>query len=58
MPFRSIAQRKWMFVNHPQMAEKWAKHTPKNASLPERVHHKARHVDGSGIIKHKPMKFK
>ena len=37
MPFKSQAQRKWMFANHPKMAKRWAEHTPKNAKLPEYV---------------------
>ena len=37
MPFKSEAQRKWMFVNKPKMAKEWAAHTPKEADLPEHV---------------------
>jgi hypothetical protein len=37
MPFRSQAQRKFMFARHPKIAKRWAKHTPKNAKLPARV---------------------
>jgi hypothetical protein len=37
MPFKSTAQRKWMFANHPKMARRWAKHTPKGKRLPRRV---------------------
>ena len=37
MPFRSESQRKWMFSKHPEMAKRWAAHTPKNADLPEHV---------------------
>jgi hypothetical protein len=37
VPFRSKAQAKWMFSQHPEMAEKWAHHTPSMARLPERV---------------------
>lgn len=35
MPFESSAQRKWMFANHPAMAKRWAKHTPKGKKLPK-----------------------
>lgn len=38
MPFKSEAQRKWMFANHPEMAKKWAAHTPKG-KLPKKVKH-------------------
>lgn len=37
MPFLSKAQRAWMYKNEPEMAKKWAKHTPKGAELPDRV---------------------
>jgi hypothetical protein len=37
MPFHSEAQRKWMHVHHPEMAERWEKHTPKGKDLPEHV---------------------
>jgi hypothetical protein len=40
MPFKSQAQRRWMYANHPEMAEEWSEHTPKGAKLPERVKHK------------------
>ena len=40
MPFVSHKQRAWMFANKPKMARRWAKHTPKGANLPERVHSK------------------
>lgn len=42
MPFRSQSQRKWMFSQHPQMAKRWAAHTPDIKSLPERVRKKKR----------------
>lgn len=37
MPFKSDAQRKWMFANEPEMAKRWAKHTPKGKKLPKKV---------------------
>jgi len=37
MPFKSEAQRSWMHANHPEMADRWEKHTPKGKKLPERV---------------------
>ena len=36
MPFKSKAQRKWMHMNKPKMAEKWEDHTPKGNKLPEK----------------------
>lgn len=37
MPFRSEAQRKWMFATHPEMAKRWAAETPKVKRLPVKV---------------------
>lgn len=37
MPFKSQAQRKWMFVNQPEMAKRWAKETPKGKKLPKKL---------------------
>lgn len=37
MPFKSQAQRRFMYANYPKIAKKWSKHTPKNAQLPEHV---------------------
>lgn len=36
MPFRSQAQRAYMYANHPQMAKEWETHTPKG-KLPKHV---------------------
>jgi GH24 family phage-related lysozyme (muramidase) len=40
MPFKSEAQRAWMYANHPEMAKRWEKHTPKGRRLPKRLHPK------------------
>lgn len=37
MPFKSQAQRKWMFANKPEMAAKWAAETPSGKKLPKRL---------------------
>lgn len=37
MPFKSLAQEHWMFAKHPEMASKWASHTPNQAALPEKI---------------------
>lgn len=37
MPFKSQAQRKWMHAQHPEMAERWEKETPKGKALPKKV---------------------
>jgi hypothetical protein len=36
MPFKSEAQRRWMYENDPAMARRWEKHTPKGKKLPAR----------------------
>lgn len=37
MPFKSQAQRGWMWANEPEMARRWQAHTPKGKKLPEHV---------------------
>lgn len=37
MPFRSNAQRKYLWANHPEVAREFADATPKGAKLPEHV---------------------
>lgn len=37
MPFKSKAQRRWMYATHPEMAKRWEKHTSKGKKLPEHV---------------------
>jgi hypothetical protein len=37
MPFKSKAQRRWMYANKPAMAAEWEDKTPKGAKLPEHV---------------------
>lgn len=40
MPFKSLAQQKWMYANHPEMAKRWEEHTPKDKPLPKKVKRK------------------
>lgn len=40
MPFKSEAQKKWMYKNKPEMAKKWQKETPKGKKLPYKVSRK------------------
>lgn len=37
MPFKSKAQRAWMYSNEPEMAKEWEAHTPKGKQLPKKV---------------------
>ena len=37
MPFKSQAQRKYLYKNKPKIARKFEKETPKGAKLPKRV---------------------
>ena len=41
MPFKSQAQRKWMYANDPAMAKRWEDDTPKGKSLPKKKKKKA-----------------
>lgn len=36
MPFKSKAQQRFMFSQHPKIAKRWARETPRMKSLPER----------------------
>lgn len=40
MPFVSVAQRRYMYANHPKLAKEFEKHTPKGAKLPKRKSNK------------------
>jgi hypothetical protein len=46
MPFKSKAQQKWMFSQHPKMAKEWADKTPNIKNLPEHV------KQDKNIVKH------
>lgn len=37
MPFKSEAQKKWMYANKPKMAKEWQDHTPKGKKLPKKA---------------------
>ena len=37
MPFRSIAQRNYLFAKHPKVAKQFQAETPPGMSLPNRV---------------------
>jgi hypothetical protein len=37
MPFKSEAQRRFLFANDPKLAEEFAKETPEGTSLPDKV---------------------
>lgn len=43
MPFKSQAQRRYMYAVHPKLAKEFEKHTPKGKKLPE---HKLKHKLG------------
>lgn len=36
-PFKSEAQRRYLYKNKPEMAKEWEAHTPKDKKLPKRV---------------------
>jgi hypothetical protein len=48
-PFKSAAQRRWMYANDPAMAARWEAVTPKDEDLPE-------YVEGSEAAKKKRRK--
>ncbi len=42
MPFKSKAQRRYMYAKKPELAKEFEEHTPKGKKLPEKVKHKKR----------------
>lgn len=46
MPFKSQAQRKFMYANNPEMAKEWEEHTPKGKKLPKKVTHGNKKTQG------------
>lgn len=40
MPFRSKAQRKWMYANKPDLPDEFESETPRGEKLPKRVQQK------------------
>lgn len=40
MPFKSQAQRRWMYATNPKMAMRWSLETPKGKKLPKKVKRK------------------
>lgn len=41
-PFKSLAQKKFMYANHPVIAERWSREFPNNANLPQHVTKKSK----------------
>lgn len=37
MPFKSQAQRAYLFIHEPKVAKEFAAHTPKGAKLPQHI---------------------
>ena len=37
MPFKSSAQRRFMYARHPEIARRWSKEYPNQGNLPEHV---------------------
>jgi hypothetical protein len=42
MPFKSDAQRRFMYAKHPGIAKRWSSEYPEQGELPERVDRKKR----------------
>jgi hypothetical protein len=42
MPFKSQAQRRYLYAKHPSVARKLAAHTPKGKKLPKRARRRRR----------------
>lgn len=44
MPFKSQAQRAYMHIHHPEIADRWEKETPKGEALPKHVDEDTHHM--------------
>lgn len=44
MPFKSEAQRRWMYAKDPEMAKRWEAETPDREALPEHVKDARKHA--------------
>lgn len=42
MPFKSKAQRRYLYANEPEVAKEFEAHTPKGKKLPEKVKSKVK----------------
>lgn len=47
MPFKSKAQKGWMYANKPAMAKEWQSETPKWKKLPAKVKKKVKRAKKS-----------
>lgn len=46
MPFKSEAQRRFMYANHPDIAARWSKEYPNQGKLPKHVSKKLKKLVG------------
>ncbi len=51
MPFKSEAQRRWMYANKPGMAKRWQDHTSKNSKLPKKLEKTSEQIAQAVLIK-------
>ena len=50
MPFKSEAQRRFMYATDPKLAKKFSDHTPKGKKLPEKVEKKSSALETAGVL--------
>lgn len=53
MPFKSQAQRKFMFARHPTIAKRWAKKYGVPKDLPQKIGAKKKKPSMAGYIMHR-----
>ena len=58
MPFKSVAQRKFMYAKHPSIAEKWRKKYGSGKELPQRIGAMKKKTGLVAKIKHKFLRRK
>jgi len=57
MPFKSQAQRRYMYANLPKIAKRWSKHTPKGKNLPEYVDESLDETTAGSSLEFKNVRF-
>jgi hypothetical protein len=54
MPFKSQAQRGFLFANHPDIARRWAREYPSQGKLPMRVSQGPRAQVATALMSRQP----
>ena len=58
MPFKSKAQKKYLYATNPKLAKKFQKKTPKGTKLPNNVNNRSYRRKAKGGTKKKVQRYK